>query len=58
MTEDERAGWHHGLDGHEFKCSLHSICTLLNKLLDFLIPSCKMAYPINIAMRNIFGIRH
>ena len=18
MTEDERAGWHHGLDGHEF----------------------------------------
>ena len=19
MTEDERAGWHHGLDGHEFE---------------------------------------
>ena len=32
--------------GLELKCSLHSICTPLNKLLDFLIPSCKMADPI------------
>ena len=21
-TEDEMAGWHHQLDGHEFKCSM------------------------------------
>ena len=21
MTEDEMAGWHHGLDGHEFECT-------------------------------------
>ena len=22
MTEDEIAGWHHQLDGHEFECTL------------------------------------
>ena len=22
MTEDEMAGWHHRLDGHEFECTL------------------------------------
>ena len=22
MTEDEMAGWHHPLDGHEFECTL------------------------------------
>ena len=22
MTEDEMARWHHGLDGHEFECTL------------------------------------
>ena len=22
MTEDEIAGWHHRLDGHEFECTL------------------------------------
>ena len=22
MTEDEMAGWHHQLDGHEFECTL------------------------------------
>ena len=43
--------------GLELKCSLHSICTPLNKLLLFLIQSCKVAYPINIDRRNIFGIR-
>ena len=21
MTEDEMAGWHHRLDGHEFECT-------------------------------------